>query len=879
MNIYRTDRDSRKGGGVALYANSLLPITTLSVPPFSLLDDSLWCELSLPSSSSIIGVVYRPPSSPFHRDLLLVDILHHICSSNFSNILIMGDLNMDTRSSSSFLAHTFRHLSLTDHILFPTRFRQAQSPSKLDCIFTNDQCTLSNLHSFAPLGRSDHLVLSFTCSFPAPILRPHLSTSFLNYRKADFTKLSALLFTIDWHSVLPSDDIDKCWSSFLQLIRPLISLTVPISTIKSRRLSFNPSLSNRSLRLLRLKRAAWNSYAISRDSASYSYYKSVVRSCHSSVSRDRAYFQSSTANKILSNPKVFYNLVSKLNPTSCSLGPLKHNDSVLSDPSSIANLLADQFASSFSSSTLPTYSLPSSPASPSTIPPLIITEELVLKKLFRISQSKSSCCDDLPPILLRNCAPAFSVPLSIIFSYSLRLQSFPGAWKCGIITPIHKSGPKSVPSNYRPITQLPSVSKIFESILSDHLKLLLSSINFIIPQQHGFRSMHSTQTNLITALDDWTMALDQGLHTDVIYIDVSKAFDHVNHSVLLNKLTLIGLSPSIINLLRSYLSNRSFQVKVSNSFSRSFPVHSGVPQGSILGPLLFQIFINDVLLNTTSSSLIFADDIKIWRVINSPSDCLALQNDLNAISLNLNHIFLNINPLKCVHLPISRHKPPFHVYTLNGVPLSLSLVHSDLGTLISSNLNPRANSIKVCNKATKLVYLIKRVFGRLKPTPFLLIFKTLIRPILDFHMQAFPPSTKFQCGLFERVQRRATKLVRGLHSLNYSSRLLTLNLHSLAYRRFRGDLLFLKKIFLLPNHPCKHLLNTSDLLHLRRHSECLKHQWARTKARTSSFFVRTVGPWNSLPQDIISSSSLPVFKHNLDSHFLHISFSDSMLST
>ena len=266
-----------------------------------------------------------------------------------------------------------------------------------------------------------------------------------------------------------------------------------------------------------------------------------------------------------------------------------------------------------------------------------------------------------------------------LFNLSISSGIFPTEWKLGRITPIPKGTDSSLPSGYRPISVLPVASKLIERhvkrIVEDHLQ----ENSPISKKQWGFMSSRSTVSALIRVIDGWLCALDQGYEVCVVFFDISKAFDTVPHLALLSKLSELRLDPFLLRWIRSYLSNRSQYVSIDGVDSYSLPVISGVPQGSVLGPLLFTLYINDVatVISAGSEVNMFADNIALYRIIKSSVDYFHLQNDINSISVCIKQKHLQFNTNKCKLMLVTKKKdksiqPPQLV--LDGVVLAR--VHS-----------------------------------------------------------------------------------------------------------------------------------------------------------------------------------------------------------
>ena len=535
-----------------------------------------------------------------------------------------------------------------------------------------------------------------------------------------------------------------------------------------------------------------------------------------------------------------------------------------------ANAIASQLASVY---TFPSQAPPVQPQYPSLpcIRPLTFSVLDVRKKLLRLQSGKSSGPDGIPPKFIKECADVLAYPLYLLFTHSLQKGSLPLDWKRCVITPLHKGGARNNASNYRPIALLSCISKILESLIDDHLREHLLGVNFLSPLQHGFRPVHSCTTNLLLAVDSWTKLMEAKHKVDVVYLDFAKAFDRVDHLILLNKVYSCGIRGDLYTWLQDYLHERSFNVRVHGTMSQPFPAPKGVPQGSIVGPLLFLIFINDIITTTLNPCLMYADDIKIWTPISSTHSGNSLQLDLNTLSEWSLINNLPFNASKCSVLHIKQPQP--RSYHLNGSLLQPVTTQKDLGTIISSTLGFSENSSNLARKANGVMHLLHRNLGRLNQNSFSVIFKSIVRPLLEINSQACTPTLKMDLDSLENVQRRATKRVLGLKHKEYSSRLHTLKLYSLKYRRLRGDMILTHKILNTPNHPCQSLIKLKAINNLRGHPLRIEHERCKLNARYFSFAVRVPREWNQLPSKVVTSASTIEFKHALDSHHQKLLYS------
>ena len=311
------------------------------------------------------------------------------------------------------------------------------------------------------------------------------------------------------------------------------------------------------------------------------------------------------------------------------------NGSSLLSSADSATTFNNHFAKSFSTDSNTTYAF--SHRSDAVMSSITFSAELVKRYLLSQKNSLTSGVDGLPQAFFKNCACSLSVPLSIIFTKSYRLGTIPNSWRSANITPIYKgSGSAHSPNNYRPISLTCIASKVMELIVRDNILTFLRSNDLISHSQHGFLPGKSTTSQLIETLNDWTLSLDSGKNIDCIYLDFSKAFDCISHSRLISKIFAYGIDNTTIVWIRDFLHNRRQRVKLNGVFSDWVLCLSDVPQGSVLGPLLFVIFTNnlpDIVLNAKIK--MYADDVKLYLPVCDITSHALLQDDLNRISLGL----------------------------------------------------------------------------------------------------------------------------------------------------------------------------------------------------------------------------------------------------
>ena len=346
--------------------------------------------------------------------------------------------------------------------------------------------------------------------------------------------------------------------------------------------------------------------------------------------------------------------------------------------------------------------------------------------------------------------------MSIIFNKSLISEQVPSDWKKARISAIHKKGNKKLVSNYRPVSLTAVVCKIMETIVRNHIVEHMKKNKLFSNKQYGFISGRSTSLQLLAVLDKWTEALDCGYSIDVIYMDFQKAFDTVPHRRLIGKLKTYGISTVLQNWITSFLSDRLQKVTVNGSDSAWFPVTSGIPQGSVLGPILFVIFINDLPDLVESDAFLFADDTKVYKIVTCLSDRKYLQRDLDRLDDWSKQWLILYNTSKCKHMHIGREIPDSSdmAYKLNGQELETVTEEKDIGVFIDNRLNFDKHISEKVKKANCMFGIIRRNFQFLDNEMFNLLYKTYVRPHLDYASSAWAP---YKIRHIEQIEKNPTK--------------------------------------------------------------------------------------------------------------------------
>ena len=589
--------------------------------------------------------------------------------------------------------------------------------------------------------------------------------------------------------------------------------------------------------------------------------------------------EQSALQAIKSNPKAFYKYAKKFRKSKSLIKLLTNDDgSIISDLSEIANTFQKQFTSVFSDTSAPNKVVPElSEQVNSQFSDIDFSVDHVISAIDEINVN-SSCGDrHIPAPVLKNCKHSLSIPIHLMWQDSMIEGIVPAFYKEQTIAPIHKKGSKSVAANYRPISITSHVVKIFERIIRKQLVHYLDENDLLCSNQHGFRAGKSCLSQLIAHIDNILDNGMQGLETDVIYLDFAKAFDKVDHEILIRKLSNFGINGPILHWLTSFLSDRFQTVHVGGYESFRAIVKSGVPQGTVLGPILFLLYIND--LNeclTHSLSSMFADDSRILHSISGMNDTKLLQEDLMNVTewSNHNNMELNEDKFQFVshkfkktfldNLPFSKE---FTTYTTaKGKVLDPLSSVKDLGVRISCDLSWSDHIGEIVDKARQTLAWSLSVFYDRSITTMMVLYKSFVRSKLEYCCPLWHTRVLGDIQLLESVQRTFTSRINGMERLNYWERLERLHLLSLQRRRERFLIFYVWKI--IYNNNLNELglqFRLSDRRGLTVLIRPLEN--ANSKVQTlydNSFAFLGAKLWNMLPAQVSLISCFSSFKIKVD---------------
>ena len=874
--------DATGSRGIIMYIKQSLSASDIQLSAD--FNESIWASVTFMGNTTLLlGCIYRSPSSSQLNNEHLCKLIREMNRRGEQHVLIVGDFNFPeidwsnwhSNTTEEHPAHQFLSATqdafLFQHILKPTRFREGQRPNVLDLVLTNDMDFIHDIEYLPPLGKSDHVCLIIELALGQETVQ-HEKRMVFDFNKGDYTKMRTDFSLMDWDKLFADLNCVDAWKLFANTLSKSMDENIPKRTVgKDRRKKIY--MTHEAMTASRKKQRLWKRYLESKcmwDYEAYSRERNSLRSMTRDLCKN---FELQLASEVKTNPKSFWRYVNskaKVRTKICNL--MRPDGTFAKTGQEKADILNKQFSSVFTSEDLTSIPVPTLQYDDAMLDNVIFTAEIVRKKLLLLKNGKSAGPDNFHPRVLKELADHISGPLARLFEISLREAVLPIDWKEANITALHKKGSRKDPGNYRPISLTSVVVKVMESVLRDAIVGHMRSQNLFSEAQHGFVPGRSCTTQLLCQLEDWTESMDKGEPVDVIYLDFKKAFDSVPHTRLIRKVSSFGIADPLLSWIKAFLSQRKQRVVVDGVNSSWASVMSGIPQGSVLGPTLFVMFVNDLPDTTASKTQLYADDAKIYAPVLNPASSQVLQQDLSNIQKWSRTWQLPLNSQKCKALHIGKNNQQCS-YMMDNAMLENVTCEKDLGVLIDGELNFHKHISSAIQKANQMLGLIKRAFVNIDPDIFIPLYKALVRPHLEYCSVSWSPRFVTDDKKIEAVQRRATRLIPGMSSLSYPERLIKLELFSLHYRRERGDMIQVYKILHgIDRIDPEHFFVRSDYLRTRGHP--LKFFTTRCKLnlRSSFFSKRVISSWNSLPASLVTATSAVTFKHGLDIVWLNQRF-------
>ena len=767
----------------------------------------------------ILVCLYKPPNMV--ESIEAFETVFQFFSSKYfsADVVYFGDFNMpdiewkECKVKESSTRKNY-HQSFLDVLSFFGLQQFQLNPSHikgnvLDLVITSSPNVINSVEVIEP-GPSDHYLVETYLDF---IFRhqPFSYHEVRQYEKADREKIETdLILTNQKLSSLVESraSIDNVWRTFRDDLASTIHSNIPTKAIKSKS-AHEPLWFNRKARkLVQEQRSLYNKAKKLGGTEEWEKYDIFRKATKKELRRIKRSFMEAMLYEPLKlgNSKPFYKLLKKKREQSSGIGLLKDaNGEVLESPQDKANLLNEYFSTVFSpvnsfgneifSASTSDYSLKVCPAG-------------VKKLIDDLPSGKAPGPDGLRKEDLSVHTESISECLAVIFNYSLQTGAIPSEWKLANVVPIFKKGDRLSPSNYRPVSLTCIACKLLEHIVLHEINPLLE--NQLAVQQHGFRKGFSCDTQLATTLTDITYKVDRSKIIHAAVLDFSKAFDKVDHFLLIQKLQSFDIPTQLITWIRSFLSDRTQQVLLDGAVSKQIPVTSGVPQGSVLGPKLFLVFINDIttVIHKDSNIRLFADDALLYKSVGQNKVDRVLQEDLNSLADWAEKQSMQFNPKKCSIITFPQQECADLNYSFCGDNLHVVTATPYLGVTIQSNLKWGIHIQNKVSKCYQILGLIRRVLKDGPPKVKLQAYITLCRPILEYGSIVWDPYKVGEVQIIERVQNRAIRIIYHMgRQSSVSSARKSLGLELLESRRRKTRMKLLLQALSSPDHPLADLVS------------------------------------------------------------------------
>ena len=772
--------------------------------------ESIWIEIFHKNSKSfLVGHFYRNPSSNISWNDVFDEQVEAAVGED-KEIFLLGDFNRDLLNpqiQNQWLDY-INSLGLRQHIKEPTRVVPNASATLLDHVYSNFSENIQFL-DVPKIGLSDHYPVFFTRKINSHMPKArHHTIKYRSFKNFDISKFNEDLNSVPWDVIKVFDTVDDALDSWYSLFTDVIDKHVPL----------------KQHRVKKVKQPDWLTSEIIDSIKTRDHFKAIGDMTQYKIWRNNVVNQIKKAKKNNyeklieegeNQPTTIWKIFSELgagkqkSDSSNCTNSIKIGDHEIYEPEDMANTFNDFFVNVAENikepidpsnhDKLKDYCEAKIPENVYFDMPLTNSAK-VLKYLKNLDVRKSTGTDEIGPRLLKFAAPFIAESLTFICNLSIRTGSFPEKWKEAKVKPLHKGGPTNDLNNFRPISILPVLSKLFEKHVHESLLGFLEQYKLLYDTQSGFRPKHSCETALLFMVDKWLKALDRGELVGIVLVDFRKAFDLVDHDILLRKLEYYKLNQNCLNWFRSYLSGRTQKVSFKNTSSTQKYVKYGVPQGSILGPLLFLLFINDLPLHTNAMTDLYADDATFYEISKSKEEIeRKLQDAILKVAswCKQNGMVINIDKTKAMLITTRQRRSRIDdiiQISLNNVQLINVEREKVLGVEIDNNLLWGEHVRKVTRKMSTNIWLLSKIKGFLSKEHRLIYYKSYIQPHLDYANIVWGSTSKTNLMQIERLQRRACRIILDYNVENIYQSMNDLKIMSMTERVFLRKAKFMYKV-------------------------------------------------------------------------------------
>jgi hypothetical protein len=894
FKMYRLDRGYPKGGGgVIIYIkNNLISNLVYSISTVDI--EGLWVNVRMNTNTKpiILGCVYRRPKATAVFDEQL-DLILQSLPDNHCSILV-GDVNYDSVTPTTRDSHFFdlmESLGYKQLVTMPTRVTDT-TESLIDHIYTNNV----NLHTKTATvlhDLSDHF-FTYTALHATLYRVPKVLVTKRSYKHFQEDNFMEYCSYLPFYQSISLCDINEKVAFITNLINDALDIFAPVKTFRVRP-SRRPWISNSLLKLISFKNRLFK-HAKSQGTCAMDHYKKIRNWVNKILKQaKRQYILNQTYSGHYTGNKQYqlFNFLMGRGKKTTDIQSIEVNNTAITDKKGIANVLNSYFANvgtkisnelngyqmhmnnikhndsakvNNDSSKLPRFQFKP------------VSTDTIFNFLSSLDCRKGSGIDGINNRVLRLLAPWISEPLTDIINSSLQQGVFPDAWKHAVVTPIFKGGSHTSTNNYRPISITPALSRILEKVVNCQLEQYIEGNNLLSERQHGFRRNRSTETLLLELISKWRNILDAKgkRYIGIISLDISKAFDTVQSYLLLNKLYhQFYLSKNACKWFQSYLHNRVISTKIANTISKCADIKMGVPQGSILGPKLFNLFINDLELSVQNMEVyLYADDCLLFCNSNSVDELLhIIETNIPSVLNWYSDNRLKVNAEKTQALIISTDNCTSN---LSGRELQIGktkITTCDalkyLGMSLDSKLSLTQHVKNICSKTVNKIRILQYVCNYLPISHKVKFYTSYIRPCLEYYGAVLYGINQTNIKNLERMQKWAIRIMRKAPlTLSSSKCSETVSLPTLESRREYLFLLKVHKFIYSTDHQVlSELITVTDnkfySLRSNNSNNTQIPKCNKTNYGMKALSYLTSKAWNRLPIVLKKEGNLNIFRRKL----------------
>jgi hypothetical protein len=884
-SIMHSPRLNSKGGGLALIYRSYLKISKLFIPTFSSFE-AMCVQITISSFSCTLLTIYRPPSlakSQFISDFS--SLLEHLVPAS-AELMITGDFNFHVDNPTCPTVSPFLTLldtfNLSQLVNFPTHV----GGHSLDLLISKSSSKLISDIDYTIPALSDHYAVLSVLNVPTHTRSPRI-TKFVR----SISKIDPILFSNDiLASTLyssPSATLDSYLCQFNSTLSTLLDKHAPLKSISFQSKIRKPFITDEIVKAKSIRSKLETIWRKQKSDENKKKFKTQAKIVNKLITKSRRNYYRELISNCANQPKKLWSAIDALlSRTTPPVLPSCNSPSLLA--CSFLKFFSDKISilcSKFPNTPLSDEFLHPTPSQP----PKIITEFIPANpeeiRAAILASSNATCSlDVIPTRLLKSCLESLIIPITNIINLSLSEGTFHPLFKSALVTPLLKkhSLPADDLSSYRPISNLNFISKILERIIHSRLSDHLHKFPSLSPFQSAYRKFHSTETALLRIQNDLLLATNKQKISALVLLDLSAAFDTIDHKILLDRLSrTFGITDNALSLLSSFLINRFQSVSLDSNLSNPSPLDTGVPQGSVLGPLLFSLYTSPLSLllkNTPVSFHLYADDTQLYISFSSSdstSNLAILSSTLDSVHAWLTANRLSVNPSKTEYLLVGTNQQRSKLISssllFQGNILTPSSTVQNLGVTFDADLSYHHHISKICSTSFYHIRHLRQIRSSIDQNSAIILANALVSSRLDYCNSLFyglPSNTLYRLQKIQNSVARVvvpsvkryqhiTPTLRTLHWLPVEKRI-TYKIATLTFKTQQTQLPSYLSDLLTPYKPSRHLRSASQHL--------LVVPNIKTAAGRRSFSYAAPTIWNSLPIHIRSSPTITSFRSALKTY-------------